>query len=99
MDISADDGETILRTLAYPCNPMTKLRVGKQDFICFKNTRDSASLVGKSDSDFLCVYKGAEFIVVGISDPESPGSSIYEMSRFLSQTLESIGRTEDTDNC
>lgn len=97
MDISPDDGETILRTLNSPFSPMTRLRVGKQDFVCFKNT--GTSLVGKSDDDFLCVYRGTDFVVVGISDPQSPGSSIYEISRFLSKISGETDYADDTDNC
>lgn len=97
MEISPDDGETILRTLASPYNSMTRLKVGKQDFVCFKNT--GQSLVGKSEEDFLCVNKGPEFLVVGISDPQSPGSSIYELSRFVAQHVNINSLVDERDNC
>lgn len=81
MDIDLKDAETILRVLESADTSLVKIKIGKQDFRCFKDS--VTSFVGRADYDFVCACLSVDFVVIGISDANSPGSCIYEMSRFV----------------
>ena len=73
---------------------LIKLKVGEQMFTCFRNDSLTTSLIGRADDDVISVYKCVDFIAVGISDPNSPGSCIYEMQRFVKMCFkQNRGRT------
>lgn len=96
--IEQQDAVTILRVLESADTSLVKIRIGQQDFKCFKTSANS--FVGRADYDFVCACVSVDFVVIGISDANSPGSCIYEMSRFVkrcyrnsSESTDSLGHT------
>lgn len=74
---------SILRAIESQYVSLIKLKIGEQTFTCFRNDSVTSSLIGRAENDVISIYKCVEFVVVGISDPDSPGSCIYEMQRFV----------------
>ena len=85
LSIIQKDIDALLGALNSPYQSLVKLNVGNSVFTCFRNDSGTNSLIGWTDDDVLTAYKCVDFVVVGVSDPESPGSSIYEMMRFVKQ--------------
>ncbi|OWF56331.1 hypothetical protein KP79_PYT08287 [Mizuhopecten yessoensis] len=52
---------------------------------CFRHSDDKDTLVGKADEEVLVVHKIHDITIVAISHPETPGSSIYEVTKFGSK--------------
>lgn len=54
-------------------------------YTCFRHNDDKDTLVGKADDEVLVVHKIHDITIVAISHPETPGSSIYEVTKFGSK--------------
>jgi hypothetical protein len=81
MGITEEEAFAALCILRSSDKTLAKIRIDKQDYTCFKNS--SSSFVGRAENDFLHVRSCLDIILICISDPNSPGSSIYEVSRFV----------------
>ena len=82
-ELGLQETTSILRAVEGRYVSLIKLKIGEQTFTCFRNDSVTSSLIGRAENDVISIYKCVEFIVVGISDPNSPGSCIYEMQRFV----------------
>ena len=82
-ELRQQDTNSILRAIESQYLSLIKLKIGDKMFTCFRNDSMTEPLIGRSENDVISVYKCVEFIVVGISDPNSPGSCIYEMQKFV----------------
>ena len=82
-ELGSREINSILRAIESQYLSLMKLKIRGKVFTCFRNDSMTKSLIGRAENDVISVYKCVEFIVVGISDPDSPGSCIYEMQKFV----------------
>lgn len=82
-ELGPRETSSILRAIESQYLSLIKLKIQNQVFTCFRNDSLTPSLIGRAEDDVISAYKCVDFIVVGISDPDSPGSCIYEMQKFV----------------
>lgn len=58
-----------------------KLNLGKREATCFRNS--DISFVGMTENHFTYAHKCKDFVVLVLSDPESNGSCIFQMTKFV----------------
>ena len=92
MNLTEEEAFAALCVLRSPDKSLAKIRMGNQDYTCFKNS--PSSFVGRAENDFVHVRSCLDFIVICLSDPNSPGSCIYEVTRFVKRCY----RTSDISN-
>ncbi|KAL3867939.1 hypothetical protein ACJMK2_040781 [Sinanodonta woodiana] len=72
----------ILSALSHKYSHLLKLQIGQDAFRCFQHSQNTDILVGRAEKDVLTIQKSNDFVVVGLADPEFPGSCIHEMMTF-----------------
>lgn len=61
------------------------IKFWENHYTCFRHNDDKDTLVGKADEEVLVIHKIHDIVIVAISHPETPGSTIYEVTRFGSK--------------
>ena len=79
--ISPGDAVGLLNATLSTYPALTKLSISQHTFTCFTHG-SNGTIVGRADSHVLVAHRSEKFIVVGVSDPEAPGSCIYEVVEF-----------------
>ena len=82
-ELGQRETNSVVRAIESQYLSLIKLKIEDKMFTCFRNDSVTPSFIGRAENDVISVYKCVEFIVVGISDPNSPGSCIYEMQKFV----------------
>lgn len=54
-------------------------------YTCFRQGQEADILVGRCGDKILVVHKTSEFFIVAASHSDTPGSSIYEVSKFCTK--------------
>ncbi|KAL3867938.1 hypothetical protein ACJMK2_040780 [Sinanodonta woodiana] len=76
----------ILSALSHRYSHLIKLQIGQDVFTCFQHSQNTDILVGRAENDVLTIQKCNDFVVVGLADPESPGSCIHEVMTFAKRS-------------
>ncbi|CAL1526993.1 unnamed protein product [Lymnaea stagnalis] len=85
--IPADDVTTLICSLTSNYSGSVKLSLMTFTYTCFKDDLNSA-LIGKAENSIFVARLGSQNVVVGFTDPCTPGScirEIQELSTALSQ--------------
>lgn len=80
--VADSDINTIYAALSGNYSSLMKMKLWKSFFTCFRHGDDTNTIVGKADDEVLVAHKCGDFLVIGISHAETPGSSIYEVTKF-----------------
>lgn len=83
-DFKVADSEinTISCALSGKYSSLMKMKLWQSFFTCFRHGDDTNTIVGKADDEVLVAHKCGDILVIGISHAETPGSSIYEVTKF-----------------
>lgn len=80
--VADSDINTIYAALSGNYSSLMKMKLWKSFFTCFRHGDDTNTIVGKADDEVLVAHKCGDFLVIGLSHAETPGSSIYEVTKF-----------------
>lgn len=67
---------------AFSGQAMMRLKLCGNCYTCFRQNDDNNTVVGKADNEILVLHKCRDFTIVGVGHTDTPGSCIYEVTRF-----------------
>ncbi|KAL3867949.1 hypothetical protein ACJMK2_040791 [Sinanodonta woodiana] len=72
----------VLTALSHKYTYLIRLNIGQEIFTCFQNVHNTDVLIGRAENQMLTIQKCKDFVVVGLAEFDSPGSCIYEITKF-----------------
>lgn len=60
---------------------MTKMTFCDDVFVCFHHD-NRGTIVGRADDKVMVAHKSSQYLIIGLSYVESPGSCLYEVTEF-----------------
>lgn len=80
MSVSKRDIKHVLHGLNDGCNTLMKLELWETYYTCFRENSDT--FVGMAENSLLVAHRSKDCLIIGLSDPKSPGSCLYEVTKF-----------------
>lgn len=76
------DVKTLNYALSGQYSSLVRMKFGNEMFMCFRQCEDNDTLLGKNGEEILVAHRKNGFLVVGIGHSDTPGSCLYEVTRF-----------------
>lgn len=63
-------------------NSLMKLKLCGNCYTCFRPRDDQNIVVGRSGDEIIVLHRCKEFTIIGLGHSDTPGSCIYEVTKF-----------------
>lgn len=67
---------------------LMKVKVHGQLYTCLRHSTPTETVVGQADDDILVIHRAAGLSVVGLGHAGTPGSCLFEITKFASEIQE-----------